>query len=202
VECLPAGSSAQTGPAGRLGFGAMTDANQYSPVPHGMRLSLRVTLVLACVYALLAVSAEVGRQVWLTQDLHIARLPIFRMGWIALPLVFFLWGTSFALVIGALTGGLIGELWLRIGRRVGGRAFSLLALVLCAAIVVGLHVIFQVRLDFAVSQLDTVHSEWPADSLGLLVSYPLLVGVPSLVYIVAGACFSYFFWHARQPHAS
>lgn len=176
----------------------MNDVIKFSPVAHGMRLGLKAGLVLASVYALLGLFTEVGRQIWLTQDLRIMMLPIFRMGWAGLLPLYFLLSFGAALALGALTGGLIGDLWMRFGRRIDGRIFALTVLILCASIVVGLHAIFQVKIDLAIAPLLVDQNEWPSNSLGLLVSYPFSVGVPSILYVVAGAWGSYFFWRAHR----
>lgn len=40
----------------------MNDTNKYSPVTHGMRLGVKVSLILASVYAVVGVFVEVGNK--------------------------------------------------------------------------------------------------------------------------------------------
>lgn len=169
-----------------------------SPAALGLRQGLRAGLGLAGVYALLGLAAEVGRQAWLTHELRLWRLPLFQMGWASLLPFYGLLPLGAALVLGAGTGALIGELWARLGRRLDGRVFALGMLIICALIAAGLHGVFQIRVDFTLAPLSAEQTEWPANSLGLLVSYPFWAGVPSLLYAAAGAWGSYTFWRARR----
>ena len=177
----------------------MNAAYRFSPVSYGMRLGARISLVLACLYALLGTLVEVLWQIRFMGDARIGMLPIARAaGMLPFGLLFAL---GPALAIGVLTGGLVGELWVRIGQRVNQRVFALLALVLCAGVAVGLHFIFGTQVDLTIPQVQPESSEWIADSLGMLVSYPFLQGIPSILYVLAGALGALYFWRACQPVA-
>ena len=177
----------------------MNETHRFSPVSYGMRLGVRISLSLACLYAFLGMLVEVVWQIRLVGDPHIGMLPIARAaGLLPFGLLFAL-GPSLA--IGALTGGLIGELWMRIGQRINQWVFVLLALVLCAGLAAGLHLIFGIQVDLTIPQVHPESTEWLADSLGMLVSYPFLQGIPSILYVLAGALGALYFWRAYQPGA-
>lgn len=174
----------------------MVDTLQSNSFSHGMRLGVKVSLFAAFAYAVLGVLYEVGLQIWLARVLGMDALPIARFAGM-LP-VGFAMAAGPAVILGMVTGGLIGELWEHVGRRIGGFAFALLGLALCALLVVGLHIAFGMRVDLTIPPIQPQPSEWLGDSLGLLASYLFLFGIPSIVYIMVGAWGSFFFWRARQ----
>lgn len=170
----------------------MNEVKMCTPVSEGMRMGLKASLILSGAYAILAVLIEIGRQIWLTQDLEFIMLPLVRVaGMLPFGYLFAIFPT---VALGIITGGLIGELWKHIGRRVDGLVFALLALVLCAGIAVGLHITFGIRFDLTIPSMPLVESDWLMDGLGALVSYPFLMGIPSILYVLAGALGGYIFW--------
>lgn len=173
----------------------MNDTNRYPPVTLGMRLGFKTSLILTCAYWILGISVETGRQMWLLHEIQIWMLPVARFAGM-LPFFFLIALVAIAF-LGTLTGGLIGELWTRIGQRLDGRVFALLSLILCVSIVVGFHVIYQIQVNFFIPAVLN-DSGWYSDTVGLLVSYPFWVGVPSLLYLAAGAWGGYFFWKVQQ----
>lgn len=132
---------------------------------------------------------------WLLHDLRIWMLPITKFA--GMFPFFILMALVPITFISTLTGGLIGELWMHIGQRLDGRVFALLGLILCMSIVVGFHVIYQISVNLFIPAVLN-DSDWYSDTVGLLVSYPFWVGVPSILYVVVGAWGSYFFWKVRQ----
>jgi hypothetical protein len=100
------------------------------------------------------------------------------------------------LLVGLVSGMLIGEICQHIGIRVDGRVFAVVCLMLCASLVTGIHLIYHVRLDFWIPTVILDDSAWFGDTMGLLLSYPFLLGVPSIIYMVAGAVGSHFFQQA------
>jgi len=174
----------------------VVDTNKSNPFTHGMRLGVKVSLIAALAYAVLGVLYEVGLQIWLARVLGMDALPIARFAGM-LP-VGFLMAAGPAVILGMVTGGLIGELWEHVGRRVGAFAFALLGLALCALLVAGLHIAFGMRVDLTVPPIQPQPSEWLADSLGLLASYLFLFGIPSILYMLVGAGGSFCFWRERQ----
>jgi len=173
----------------------MNDMNKHPPVTDGMRLGFKTSLVLTCAYWILGILVEAARQMWLLRDLRVWILPIAKFPGM-LPF-YLIMGLMPIVFLSTLTGGLIGELWLHIGRRVGGRVFALLGLILCASIVVGFHAIYRIQVNFFIPAVLN-DSGWYSDTVGLLVSYPFWVGVPSLLFITAGTWGSYLFWKAHQ----
>lgn len=173
--------------------------NKYSAITHGMRLGFNTSLVLTCAYWILGILVEAARQMWLLCDLRLWNLPIAKFPGM-LPF-YLIMGLMPILFLGTLTGGFIGELWLHIGRRVDGRVFALLGLILCASIVVGFHAIYRIQVNFFIPAVVN-DSSWYSDTVGLLVSYPFLVGAPSLLFITAGTWGSYLFWRAHQRDPS
>lgn len=177
----------------------MNDTKKDPPVAYGMRLGFKASLILTFTYWILGIFVETGRQMWLLQDLRIWMLPIARFAGM-LPYYFSmqLWPVVF---LGVITGGLIGELWMNIGHRVQSRVFALLVSVMCASIVVGLHVIYRIPVNlFIPSVLND--SAWYSDTVGILASYPFLMGVPSILYIMTGTLGSYLFWNVRRPNST
>lgn len=175
----------------------MLNMHQLSPVAHGMRLGVKLSLVLTSAYLASGLLILVGWQLWLTQALGITQLPILRFTGL-LPF-FFLLALVPALVLGALTGGLIGELWLRLGHRLGVRLFTLLGLVLCSVIILGLHSVYRIQVDTFIPAVQLTDSPWFSDAAGFLLSYPFLLGIPSVLYILAGTWGSYCFWRLHPP---
>ena len=174
----------------------VNEYNLFEPVTNGMRLGFRTSLTLSGAYAVLAVIAEIGRQTWLTHQSQLLMLPVVRVAGM-LPFGYF-FAIIPAVSLGIVTGGLVGELWKHIGRRTGSLSFALLILVLCSSIVVGLHVAFSVRVELSIPPLLPLDSGWLLDGLGALVSYPFLLGVPSILYVLAGALGGYKFWRIYQ----
>jgi hypothetical protein len=111
-------------------------------------------------------------------------------------LSFFLFILVIVLLVGLVSGMLIGEIWQHIGIRVDGRVFAVACLMLCASLVTGIHLIYHVRFDFWIPTVILDDSAWFGDTMGLLLSYPFLLGVPSIIYMVAGAVGSHFFQQA------
>ena len=174
----------------------LVGSNEDPPFSHGLRIGVWLSLILAFGYAVLGGLVALGYQVWLLPGVPVNALPIARFaGMLPFGLLMAL---GPAVVLGTLTGGLIGELWEHIGRRVEGSVFALLGLALCALLVVGLHIVFKLKVDLTIPPVQLQPSEWMSDSLGLLVSYPFLLGLPSIVYILAGAWGSFVFWRSRQ----
>jgi len=177
----------------------MNEAKTYLPITDGMRLGLKVSLTLAGAYAVLGIMFEVGRQSWLMQELRFTSLPLVRAAGM-LPFGF-LFALIPTLTLGTVTGGLIGELWRRIGWRANSRVFALLMLVLCALIAAGLHIVFRIEIDLTIPKPQLEGSEyWIIDGLGALISYPYLLGIPSILYVLAGAWCGYdFWWRQTRP---
>lgn len=170
----------------------MATENDFSPVMHGMRLGAKVSLIVANIYFIICTLIEVGRQIWLTHDQTVITLPFVKVAGF-LPF-YFLCLIYPVVVLGSLTGGIIGEFWACIGHRLGSRIFPLIALAFCLSVVVGFHLIFRIHVDFSIPTLQLDSNGFYMDSLGLLVSYPFLLGIPSILYILIGGLGSYFFW--------
>jgi hypothetical protein len=174
--------------------GKMNSTSRFLPLTYGMRLGIKASLVLAGIYWTLGLGAEVVRQMWLTHELRFWMLPIARFP--GMLLSFFLFILVIVLLVGLVSGMLIGEIWQHIGIRVDGRVFAVVCLMLCASLVTGIHLIYHVRFDFWIPTVILDDSAWFGDTMGLLLSYPFLLGVPSIIYMVAGAVGSHFFQQA------
>jgi len=170
----------------------MNKLDHRSPVSFGIQQGAKIAALLAALYAILGTSIEFVRQAMILHNFHPLMLPIGHiLGMIPFGLLFaFVPSVS----LGMITGGLIGELWLKTSRFVNGKVFTFMVFLLCLVIVFAVHFIFGIQVDLTFPSFPKEGIEWAMDGLGMMSSYPYLIGWPSLIYVVTGPLVSHYYW--------
>jgi hypothetical protein len=147
----------------------------------GMALGLVASLVLSGLYSVVGVGAEIVRSIMQGfEEAH--TLFVALMSPVVLVLAVVTLGIVPAVAFGMATGALIGLLHAILWSRVTCNQFALIGFVICAGIWISLHVLFGIRPDGDVAGQEP----------GILGSYLYLVGIPGIIYVVAGTLGSLF----------
>ena len=157
------------------------------PFERGLFLGAGLGGLLSCVYAMCLAMAEALRIVWLAQDLRLFVVP-FAAGLPVVLMIAMMAGYGVAMLamlaatLGACTGALIGALWATLRQHISRRAFRWTGLLVCIVVVGLMHVVFDIHPEWGIP--DPSGGELP--SFGLYEAYASMIGIPSMIYMIAG----------------
>ena len=99
-----------------------------------------------------------------------------------------------ATIIGALTGTYLGILAETTRGRISKYLFVLLCIASCLVVVILIHLLFQIHttLSFQTSNSDYL-------SMGIYESYPMYMGIPSVIYILTGGWIGWKLYSKAYP---
>ena len=156
----------------------------------GMGVGLIAGLVLSVLYAVIGVGVETAREIRVAPDPSVVVLLPWAVFSLGLPVVI-LFGIGPAVFFGTGTGALIGLLHAILKPRVTCTGFAIIGFVTCAGISIGVHGFLGIPITPS-AMPGLSGGEFHMERLGILVSYPYLMGIPSLVYVVTGTLGSFF----------
>jgi hypothetical protein len=150
------------------------------PIERGFYLGAGLGGGLACAYAICLTMAEAMRVAWFAHDLRV---------FVAWPVLTFTLGlpavamfATLAAFLGACTGASVGALWAIVQSAIPRRAFRWTGLLVCIVVVGLVHVVLDIRPEWGIPELmccDRV-------PFGLYEAYISMIGIPSLIYMIAG----------------
>ncbi len=153
----------------------------------GAKSGARVALVLSVAYAICSVPVGLalrGGLVWLSYTLVYL--------FVGAPLIAIL-GILPALVLGTLTGAVLAEFASGMVGKIPRAIFVLPSICTCIAVVAAIHDLWGIQIAASLNQAAAIAGQPAAqliidndDLLSPFNSYPLYIGIPSLIYILAG----------------